>query len=184
MRLLIFYIALTFFISCVSKENQIIELSSVHTIDNLREDVLRVIHTYIDSVNLERKNTDCYKLFRMVVTEDETKTKFKIYPEIYLSSLVTDHPYGYFLINNSIVIVNTGLERFTKNDSLTNQLLAKYNLELINDLNEDGSKSENFLYQTFNPITWEIIVDGDSLIIDKSPEMWIRGLFFLPPENE
>ncbi|MBL0745364.1 hypothetical protein [Chryseolinea lacunae] len=151
-----------------------------YVVSNLRADVRLVVESYIDSVNFEREQNQKYHFFRMVVRETDSQTKFRIYPEIYLSSLVKDPPYQYLTLGDNTIVVNSGMERFTENDTLLKMFLKSDTLNLINDLNDDGAIDPNYQHQTFDPITWEITVNGDSIAVDKTPNAMLRGVIFLP----
>lgn len=147
-----------------------------------------VISNYIKLNEQDKKP----KVYRLVIEQGNAITSLKLtYIRNY--SEVFDHPpTSYFIESGRVVLINTGLESFSKPDSVFIKSLHEIILPNLRDdvtINDTGTVNSSILY--YSPV-WDLQLHGnDSISVNrKGKAPYVRYLpkeeqiKFEPPKNQ
>lgn len=191
------YIFLIFLGTCFSScstqekppsEENILRLKVDSTLLNFRnERVIESIREYI-----QNNSEGVPRVYTMVIKRDGLlTTSFTLCSITTYNELSKSIPTGYFLIDNKVVLVYTGLEKLQQPDQkFVNELKYVIGDDLENNLLPDGTLDPNYNARIFDPWAWEIKLVKDSLIINKDSARNVLGppvvevIKFVPPKEE
>ncbi len=130
------------------------------------------------------------RIYTMVVSRENLfTTSFQLSAIATYSELNELIPFGYFMVDDDVVLVYTGLERLHKKDEIfIKQLKGIIGDKLEDDLLQDG-KTTNPEHRgmIFDPSTWEVKMIRDSIAIERGvfnsigPPV-VEVIKFLPPK--
>jgi hypothetical protein len=132
------------------------------------------------------------KVFTVVIRrEDLFTTSLNLHLITWYSQLKELPPYGYFKLDDHVILIYTGLEKLRAYDeNFIKELNDVIGKRLENDLMPDGSPNPDFKARIYDPSTWEVKLTKDSVVVVRDNVRSILGppiqkvIEFVPPKGE